>query len=219
MKPASWLDLFTWRSLAPHGRWRLFGKTFHRVFFQQAHSFLDCPFELWIPAGDDVLGPVFDVDIGSNAFILDGPSTVTREEAAARRDHRAAVDECRCVGGMDQAAPRAFANQRSNLPALEHVRHQIAARAGHFVNDHHLRSPDTGRRTRERITLAGDVVEVTVEITLEHLDNVVSRGAAAVKALVDDHAFFVLLRKVVTIETVVTRLAGVREINVGYLTI
>src|SRR6185369_14651984 len=139
--------------------------------------------------------------------------------AAARRDHRAAVDKRRRVGRMDQPAPGSLAHEWSKLAALEHVRHQIAARAGHLVNDHYLWTPDTRRRTGERITIAGDVIKVTVKVATQNIDDVIRRRAAAVVTLVNHHAFLVLLRKVVAIETRVARLSGVVKINVGKLTV
>src|SRR5262245_38629821 len=116
---------------------------------------------------------------------------------------------------MDQTTPRAFADQWTNPAPLEHVWHQVAARTGHLVYDHHLRSPDSGRRAGERETISGNVVEVSVEVARENLDDVVSRRAAAVEAHVNNHTFLVLLREVVTIETAVTGLPGVGEIDVG----
>src|SRR6185503_13952171 len=181
----------------------------------QPHRFLNGAFELWIFTGDHVFGPVLDIDVRRNAFVLDRPSSVTCEEPAARRDHRPAVDERRRVGSMNEPAPGAFANQWTNLAALEHIRHQVAARSGHFVDDHHLRSPDTGGRTCERETIACYVVEVTIKVAFEDLDDVVGRGATAVESFVNDYPFFVLLREVVAIETAVTGLPGVGEIHVG----
>src|SRR5690242_20217589 len=131
------------------------------MFFQQAHRFLNGAFELWIFAGYNFLGPVLDVNVGCDAFVLDRPSSLTREEPAARRDHRATVDERRRVGCVNETAPRALADEWTNLATLEHIGHQVAAGSGHFVDDHHLRSPDTGGRTGERETIACYVVEVT----------------------------------------------------------
>ena len=67
------------------------------------------------------------------------------------------------------------------------------------------------------IAIAGDVVEVAVEIPLQHVDDVVGRRSAAVVALVDDDADFVLLREVVPIEALVSALARVGHVDVGEL--
>ena len=123
------------------------------------------------------------------------------------------------VGCVNQSTPGALADEHSNFAVPEHVRHQVSARPGHLVNDHYLRTPDTSSRAGEGITIAGNVVEVAVKVALQNVYDVVSRRAAAVETLVDDHAFFVLLREVVTIETGIAGLAGVRKIDVGKLAV
>ena len=69
------------------------------------------------------------------------------------------------------------------------------------------------------IAIAGDVVEVAVEVALQHVDDVVGRRAAAVVALVDDRALLVLLREVVAVEARVAALPGVRHVDVGELAV
>src|SRR5439155_20319813 len=81
------------------------------------------------------------------------------------------------------------------------------------------RAPDSRRRTGEGITIAGDIIKVAVEVTLQNVDDVVSGRASAVVTLIDDRAFLILLRKVITIETRVAGLAGVRQIYIGKLAI
>ena len=120
---------------------------------------------------------------------------------------------------MDEAAPGPLADERTDLAEAEHVRHQIAARAGHLVDDHHLRTPDAGRRARERQTVAGDVVEVAVEVALQDVDDVVGGRSAAVVAFVDDDALLVLLREVVAVEARIARLSGVRQVDIGELAV
>src|SRR5580658_6166549 len=102
---------------------------------------------------------------------------------------------------------------------MEHPRHEIASRTRHLIHDHHLRSPGTGRWTREGIAVAGHVVEVAVEIALQHVDNVVGRRTAAVVALIDNRALFILLREVIAVEAGVAGLPGARYINVSELTV
>ena len=113
------------------------------------------------------------------------------------------VRQCRCRDELDQPEalplddlPLALADERADLAVAEHPRHQIAARAGHLVDDHHLRPPDAGRRAGERVAVARDVVEVPVEVALEHVDDVVGGLPAAVVPLVDDRALAILLREV-----------------------
>src|SRR6266581_7559672 len=133
------------------------------MFLEHAQTLLDGALELRIVAGDDLLRPVLYIYVRRDAFVLDRPFTIAIEEAAARCDHRAAIDKGRRVGRVNEAAPRAFADKQPDLAPLAHVRRQIAARARHLVDDHHLRPPDAGRRTGERIAVAGDVVEIAVE--------------------------------------------------------
>ena len=142
---------------------------------------------------------------------------ILAKESAAGSDRRTAVNKHRRVGCVNKSAPRAFADERADLAELEHIRHQVAARAGHFVDDHYLWPPDAGRRRSERIAVARDVVKVTVKISLQNVDDVIGRRAAAVVAFVDDRAFFVLLRKVIAVKARIAGLAGIRQINVGEL--
>src|SRR5918992_4000954 len=57
-----------------------------RIGLEQLHGLFDGALELRILPGDHVLGPVLDVDIGCDPFVLDRPFAVPRDEAAARRD-------------------------------------------------------------------------------------------------------------------------------------
>src|SRR5947209_6521020 len=97
------------------------------MLFQQAHRFCDGSLELWIVSGDYVFGPILDVDVGSDAFILNGPPIVAREEPSARGNRRTAIDKSWGVGRVDQTTPGAFADQQANLPVMKHVGHQVAA--------------------------------------------------------------------------------------------
>src|ERR1044071_6671184 len=137
-------DYLRCRPLAPRWWCWFLRETFDRALLQHSHRFLNRAFELRIFAGDDFLGPVLDVDVRRDSFVLNRPFSITREEAPARRDHRSAIDERRRVGCVNETAPRSLADQQSYLATLEHIRHQVAARARHFVNDHHLRTPNAG---------------------------------------------------------------------------
>src|SRR4030095_4727898 len=117
-----------------------------------------------------------------------------------RCDHRSAVDKWRCIGGMNEATPRALAHKWSKSPSLEHVGHQVATGAGHFIDDHHLRSPDASRRTGKRESISGDVVEINIKVELQNIDDVIGSRSTTIEPLVYDHAFLVLLRKIVAIE-------------------
>src|SRR5205814_6995379 len=147
----------------------------HRMKLQQTHCLFNGTLELRIVSRDDIFGPILDIDIRRNAFVLDRPFAIMTEEAAAGCDRRSAVDKNRRVGRVHEATPGSFADRRAELSIMEHVRHEIAAGAGHLVNDHYLWSPDAGGGTREWITIAGDVVEITVKVALQDIDDVISR--------------------------------------------
>src|SRR2546422_10465065 len=98
------------RTNTPSGRRGLLRSAIHRSFLQHAHGFRHSAFELWITSGDDLFGPVLDIDVGPDTFVLNCPVTVAREKPAARRDHRSAVNEGRRVGRMHQAAPGTLAH-------------------------------------------------------------------------------------------------------------
>src|SRR5438132_13370862 len=120
---------------------------------------------------------------------------------------------------MDQTTPRALAHQQAQLSIMKHVRHQVAAGAGHLVDDHYFRPPNSSRGTGERITISGDVIEITIKVALQHVDDVIGRRAAAIETLIDDRAFLILLREVVTIEALITWLSRVRQVNISELAV
>src|SRR5437867_10219525 len=101
---------------------------------------------------------------------------------------------------MHQTAPGAFSDQQADLAIMEHIRHQIAARTSHFVDDHYLWSPNTRLRTGEWVAVAGDIIEIAVKIALEHVDNIVCRRSAAVIPLIDDRPLLVLLGEIITVK-------------------
>ena len=120
---------------------------------------------------------------------------------------------------MNQPSPGALAHQQTNLAVMKHIRHEVATRTGHFVSDHDFRSPNARGRTGERITIAGYVIEVTIKVALQNVDDVIGRRTTSVEALVDNCSLFILLREVVAIETLIARLARVGQINIGELAI
>src|SRR6266540_6099536 len=55
-------------------RWRRFRHhALHGLLLEQAHGLLHRALELRIVAGDHVLRPVLDVDVGRDPLVLDGP--------------------------------------------------------------------------------------------------------------------------------------------------
>ena len=140
---------------------------------EHLHRLRHRPLELRIVTRDHILRPILHVDVRRRSNVLNRPAAFLVEEAAARRDHRPAVHERWCVPRADQATPRPLPNERADLPVLEHVGHQVAARSRHLVHDHHLRAPDSGRRARERIPVADGIVEVSIEVASEDIDDII----------------------------------------------
>src|ERR1700751_2885264 len=120
-----------------------------------------------------VLRPVFDVNVRRNALVFHVPLTLPIEEAAARSDHAAAIDEGWRICCMHQTAPGSLSDQFANVSMVEHPWHQVATGSRHFVDDHHLRTPDSSRRAREWISIAGGIVEISNKIPLQNIDDVV----------------------------------------------
>jgi hypothetical protein len=80
-------------SFTPGWRWWFLCSSIYRPFFQLSHCFGHRAFKLRIAARDHVFGPVLDIDVGTDAFILHGPFIIATEKTAARRDHRSTVDK------------------------------------------------------------------------------------------------------------------------------
>jgi hypothetical protein len=60
-------------SLTPGGWIWFFCHAGHWFFFKHAQGFLNGAFQLRIVAGDYFFGPVLDIDVGRDAFVLDRP--------------------------------------------------------------------------------------------------------------------------------------------------
>src|SRR4030095_8227138 len=75
------------------------------------------------------------------------------------------------------------------------------------------------RRAGEGIAVARYVVEITVEVALQHVNDVIGRRAAAVEPLVNDRALLFLLREVIAIEAGIARLPRVGQVDVGELAV
>lgn len=75
------------RTHAPRGWRRFLRSPINGMFLQHAHGFGYRTLELRIATGYYVFGPVLDIDVGRDAFILDCPVSVARKESAARCDH------------------------------------------------------------------------------------------------------------------------------------
>ena len=108
-------------------------------------------------------------------------------------------------------------DQGADAHLAEHVGQHVAARAGHLVDEQHLRAPDGGVGRGERLAVAHRVVEVAQQLAVHDVDHQVGDGAAVVVALVDHGALLVLLGEVVAHEGGIAAVAGVRYPDVGEL--
>jgi hypothetical protein len=83
--PASCPCLLSLARSFPPRRWRwFFRRTIDWMLLQQSHPFLNRAFELWISTSNYILGPVLDIDVGRDAFVLNCPMSIACEEASAR---------------------------------------------------------------------------------------------------------------------------------------
>ena len=53
------------------------------MLLQHPHRLLHRAFELWILSGNHVFGPILNINVGRNTFILDRPPALAREEPAS----------------------------------------------------------------------------------------------------------------------------------------
>src|SRR5207244_6208170 len=130
--------------------------------------------------------------------ILDFPLAPRAVEAPAGSGDEAAVEERRVAADPDQPAPRADADQRPEAGLAEEPRQGIAARAGHLVDDHDLRSVDPLRGLHHVLALARSVDHLGRALQIVH--DVVGDGAAVVEALVEDDGLLADLGEEVTVE-------------------
>src|SRR2546430_3090478 len=98
---------------------------------------------------------------------------------------------------------------------MKHVWQSITAGPGRLVNDHYFRAVDSGnwRGCRLAITLN----KVTHELPLQLVHDVICNLAAVIVSLVDDRAFFILLRVIIASEVCVPRAGRVRKPDISQL--
>src|SRR5262245_53185915 len=111
-----------------------------RVLLQLFHQPTDGSFELNVAAFAPGFRIEFDLDIRRDATVLDIPLAFRSVEGEVRRSHRAAVNQLRVATDADQSTPGAFADQRADLRAAEHIGQIVAARTGVFVDEHGFRT-------------------------------------------------------------------------------
>ena len=86
-----------------------------RVFADLVQRNLDCFFKLRVTALPPEFRIEIDLDIRRNALILDVEFTLSIAERNTRSRDRTAIDQRRITVDADKAAPRAFADQLSDL--------------------------------------------------------------------------------------------------------
>src|SRR5690606_37816259 len=102
--------------------------------------------ELWITTTDHIGRILHHFDIGCYTNGLDSPVAVNIDESATWSYHRSTVEIRWCVPSADESAPGCCAHERTNISSAEHIRHQIATRTRHLIDDHDLGSPNTSNR-------------------------------------------------------------------------
>src|SRR6267143_5701490 len=95
---------------------------------------------------------------------------------------------------------------------MEHVRQRVAAGTGRLVDDHHLRSVDSGNWGSGRLTVS--LHEVAHEFSIQLIHNVIRDLTSVVISLINDRALFILLRKVIASEVGITGTGRIRKPNI-----
>src|SRR2546425_3271010 len=173
----------------------------HGILLEKLHRLLYRAFELRIVTLYHLGRSVLDLDVRRDAFVLNRPLTCEIVERKARRGDAAAVNRRWNSERADQPAPRARANQRADLAKPEIIRQRVAARTRRLVDDHHLRTVDAGGRRSRGLSVAQG--EVTHQLSIKLVDNVVRYLTSLIVTLVNDRAVLLLLRVIISSEVLV----------------
>ena len=90
---------------------------------------LDRSIELWVLAHRHGGGVLLDLDVGSNADVLDHPAFLGEDRQIGSR-HESAVHQDREAKNADQAAPGSLADQFAQAKLTEYPRQEVASRTG-----------------------------------------------------------------------------------------
>src|SRR5579872_7614768 len=90
-----------------------------RMLLHQLERLGHRPFELWIVPANHIRGRLRHLDVRRDAFILDGPLSVHIVERQVRRRDRTVVDRERNAERPNESAPRARADERTELRDTE----------------------------------------------------------------------------------------------------
>src|SRR5262249_20776913 len=123
------------RAPVVHGILRPFGGILLELLQCQRYALL----ELWVVAPPPGGGIELDLDVRGDALVLDVELAAVRFAAPpARRCARPAVEGLGNAAVPNEPAPGARPDKRPDLLASEHPGQRVAARARHFVDEHHL---------------------------------------------------------------------------------
>src|SRR6266478_9365683 len=146
-------------------RRRRTSRQFHRMILQRLHYLGYRALELWILAGQHRPGIVLDLDVGIDAVAFDDPLTFGACERRLRHEDRASVDQRAPVPDADHAAPRAFADQRTEPSLTKHRRENIAVRSGILIQKR-------GHRSKKHATrISAGFIERSRVVEREHLSS------------------------------------------------
>src|SRR5262245_15668834 len=188
-----------------------------RILLQFLHQPADGLFELNVAAFAPGLRIEFDLDVGRDAVVLDLPLAFGRVEGEVWRGNRAAVNQRRVAADAHESAPRAFADQRADLGAAEHIGQIIAAGARILVDQHRLRPRHHAEGLAPIVAVAHR--PVAHQRLLQVIDHVIGGLSAAVEALVNDRPLLVELCEIVAVEELVAAPRGVGQVDVGQLAV
>src|SRR3954451_22893094 len=117
-----------------------------RVCFEKLHAFCHGSLKLRIVTGQDLSRGILDFDIWRYTDIFDIPFSLQVIKSKTRSGYASAVDRRGSAECSNQTAPGSRTNERAELSQPEVKRESVTARPGRFVNNHHLRTVDTGDR-------------------------------------------------------------------------
>ncbi len=153
--------------------------------------------------------------IRCDAVILDIPLAAGIEESEIGRGNRAAIHQRRILRDANQSTPGAFAHQRSHVRVAEHPGHHVATGTRHFIGDHHLGAEDRSRR--RSIDRAVTWTPPSFQRTVQHINHIIGRLSTRIETLVHNHALFVHLGEVISIEAGESALSGIRHVDIRQL--
>src|SRR5437763_12425810 len=115
------------------------------MLFQLLHHDLDGFFQLRVMALSVSCGIKIDFNVRRDAMVFNLPLTVEAVNSRTGRGKTATIDQFRITADSNQTSPGLLANQRTDAALAKIPGQGVAARAGHFIDDHDL-GPEDGFR-------------------------------------------------------------------------